>query len=796
MGLPMAVKKAVKKAVAKVRKEVKPTTAKSTGMSLVVVESPSKAKTIKKYLGRGFEVVASNGHIKDLPKSKLGVDLKTFKMDLVPLTGKKDKMERITALAKRAHQIYLATDPDREGEAIAFHIAEEIGHKKKVQRVLFNAITKRAVTEGINHPLDLDEKKYDSQKTRRILDRLVGYKISPILWDKVQRGLSAGRVQSVALKVIVQRDEEIKAFVPTPWYSITAKFKKDEIPFEALYAGENPQKKEELTDKALAEKIVQEIQGQNFVVFSLKQRERKQYPTPPFTTSKLQQEAAHKLGFTAKRTMAVAQRLYEGVNTKKFGMVGLITYMRTDSVRTDPEALENLRKFISTQYGKDFVAPEAVIYKKKGTSKVQDAHEAIRPSDLMYSPDEVKNDLEPDEFKLYCLIWNKFIASQMAPAIIDQTSLVLEVKGHYFRASGGQVKFAGFRTVYLEAAEKAKKKKADEKNNNGNDDDDDEVSGILPPLALQEVLHPTEAPSSQEHWTTPPPRYGEAMLVKELEENGIGRPSTYAAIISNIQDRGYVEKIEGRFRPTELGVMVCRMLEQSFPEIMNIEFTAQMEDQLDQIEDGTILWRKVLKDFWGPFEKTLEKAKAEMKDIKKQSIPTGIKCHKCKTGEYQIKWGRNGQFLACSNYPECNSTQDFKRHADDSIEIIPKEYAKEKCPNCGARLVVKKGRYGRFFTCENYPNCKTNLPYTLDVTCPKCKKGKFCEKTSRYGKLFYGCTAYPDCDNAMWIKPVQHECPNCHYPVMGLRENKKGKTLECPQCKHKIPLAEDGSENS
>ncbi|MEI8347851.1 MAG: DNA topoisomerase, partial [Pseudomonadota bacterium] len=507
-----------------------------------------------------------------------------------------------------------------------------------------------------------------------------------------------------------------------------------------------------------------------------------------FTTSKLQQEAANKLVFSAKKTMTLAQKLYEGVNTTKFGMAGLITYMRTDSVRTDPEALTNLREYITKEYGKQFLSNELVIYTKKGTNKVQDAHEAIRPSSLEYNPDDVKNDLDPDEFKLYNLIWNKFVASQMAPAVMDQTAAILEANKHFFKANGSQIKFAGFRTVYLEDLEKYSKKK------DKDEEEEDENSTILPPLKKSENLKPVEIPSMLEHWTNPPPRYGEAMLVKELEEKGIGRPSTYAAIISNIQDRGYVDKIEGRFMPSELGIMVCRMLVESFPEIMDVDFTAGMEDLLDKIEEGEVAWKKVLKEFWAPFEKTLEKAKEEMKNIKKQSIPSGLKCIKCKTGDYMIKWGRNGQFLACSNYPDCNSTQDFKKHVDGSIEIIPKQYAKGKCPACAARLVVKKGRYGRFVTCENYPICKTTLPYMLEEHCPRCKTGNFTEKTSRYGKLFYGCSNYPNCNNAMWARPVAIDCPQCGYPVMGLRQTKKGNMLECPGCKHKMPAPEQPTQ--
>lgn len=757
---------------------------------LVVVESPSKAKTIKKYLGKGFQVVASNGHIKDLPKSKLGVDIKDdFALDLVPITGKKDKIERIQELAKRANHIYLAPDMDREGEAIAFHLAEEIGRKKNIHRVVFNAVTKNAVKNAIEHPTELNQSMYDSQKTRRVLDRLVGYKISPILWDKVQRGISAGRVQSVALRVIVEREDEIKKFKPEKWFSIAGEIEKKGITFEARYYGDEPNKKTELEGanaEKITSKILADIKGKQLTVTTVAKKERKQNPTAPFTTSKLQQEAANKLGFTAKKTMMIAQMLYEGINLRDHGLQGLITYMRTDSVRTEPEALKTLRDFIKKKYGKDFLSDEEIVYKKKGTSKVQDAHEAIRPTSLEFTPEEVRGDLDPDQYKLYELIWNKFISSQMSQAVIDQTTVTMECNGHFFRSNGSIIKFPGFRTVYLEsAAEKAKK----------NDDEESEEvevkSNLLPEIKEGETFSPKKAIDSEEHWTSPPPRYNEASLVKALEEDGIGRPSTYAAIISNIQDRGYVEKIENRFIPTELGSVVCKMLVESFPDVMDIEFTAKVEELLDKIEEGDVSWKKVLREFWKGFELTLEKAKDEMKNLKKQSIPTGVHCRKCADGEYQIKWGKNGQFLACSNYPDCNSTEDFKKTLDGKIIIVEKEFAKDPCPTCGKRMVIKKGKFGKFLACEEYPTCMTTAPFTIDVTCPECKKGKFAEKKSRYGKIFYGCSNYPDCNNAMWTKPYAFGCKKCGYAVMGEKFTKKnGKQLECPKCRFRVDMSE------
>jgi DNA topoisomerase-1 len=529
---------------------------------------------------------------------------------------------------------------------------------------------------------------------------------------------------------------------------------------------------------------VQKNSPQKFYLISVVKKERKQNPTAPFTTSKLQQEAANKLGFTAKKTMMIAQMLYEGINLRDHGLQGLITYMRTDSVRTEPEAMKSVRDFIKKRYGKDFLSNEEIVYKKKGTSKVQDAHEAIRPTSLEFTPDEVRGDLDSDQQKLYELIWNKFISSQMSPAIIDQTTVNFETNGHYFRSNGSIIKFPGFRTVYLDSqAEKAKKNE---------DEETEEVkSNLLPEISEGETFTPKKALNSEEHWTSPPPRYNEASIVKALEEDGIGRPSTYAAIISNIQDRGYVEKIENRFVPTELGTVVCKMLIESFPDVMDIEFTAKVEELLDKIEEGDISWKKVLREFWKGFELTLEKAKDEMKNLKKQAIPTGVHCRKCGDGEYQIKWGKNGQFLACSNYPDCNSTEDFKRSLDGKISIVEKEFAKEKCPTCAKRMAIKKGKYGKFLACEEYPTCATTLPFTIDVQCPECKKGKFAEKKSRFGKLFYGCSNYPECNNAMWSKPFPFACKKCGYAVMGEKFTKKnGDQLECPKCRHRVDLAE------
>jgi DNA topoisomerase-1 len=630
---------------------------------------------------------------------------------------------------------------------------------------------------------------YDSQKTRRVLDRLVGYKISPILWDKVQRGISAGRVQSVALRVIVDREDLIKQFVSEKWFSIQGELEKKSINFEVRYYGEDQNKKTDLdgdSGEKLAKKIVADIKGKTLKAIEVKKKERRQNPTAPFTTSKLQQEAANKLGFTAKRTMMVAQMLYEGVQLRDHGLQGLITYMRTDSVRTEPEAMKSVRDYVKKKYGKDFLSSEEIVYKKKGTSKVQDAHEAIRPTNLEFTPDEVRGDLDSDQQKLYELIWNKFISSQMSPAVIDQTSVTFEGGGHFFKSNGSIVKFAGFRTVYLDSIAEKQNKKDEE-----NEESEEPKSGLLPDISEGEVFTQKKVVESEEHWTSPPPRFNEASLVKALEEDGIGRPSTYAAIISNIQDRGYVEKIENRFIPTELGTVVCKMLIESFPDVMDIEFTAKVEEMLDKIEEGEISWKKVLREFWKGFEVSLEKAKDEMKNLKKQSIPTGVHCRKCADGEYQIKWGKNGQFFACSNYPDCNSTEDFKKSLDGTLTIVEKVFATDPCPTCGKRMAIKKGKYGKFLACEDYPQCSTTLPFTIDVHCPLCKVGKFAEKKSRFGKLFYGCSNYPACSNAMWTKPFAYDCKACGHPVMGEKFTKKnGKQLECPKCRHRVDMSE------
>ena len=758
--------------------------------NLVIVESPAKAKTIEKYLGTDFKVMASMGHIMDLPPKDLGVDLNSFDLTIVPIPGKEDKIKEIVQAAKLADKVFLASDPDREGEAISFHLQESI-KRKDAKRVLFNAITKPAILEAMKNPLDLNDQKYEAQKTRRILDRLVGYKISPILWDKLQRGLSAGRVQSVALRIIVEREAEIKNFVPEKWFQIVAKMHKSEMDFEAKYYGDGIDSKKELEDEVVVQKILEDIKDQDFIVKDVLRKEKKQNATPPFTTSRLQQEASHKLAFPSKKTMQVAQKLYEGVDIKGKGRTGLITYMRTDSVRSEPIAIEEVRKLISEKYGPEYLPEAAVVHvKKKGDAKVQDAHEAIRPTNLDLPPESVRDSLDYDEFRLYSLIWNKFVASQMNPAILDQTTISFMVNGHCFKSSGSVVRFPGFKAVFSDSADEKKDKKGEE--------EEKEQTPALPNVDMDEALKPVEPPKLLEKWTQPPPRFNEGSLVKELEEKGIGRPSTYAAIIANIIDKTYVKKEESRFIPTDLGISLCGMLVKNFPVQMDIGFTAKMEKQLDAIEDGEQDWKELLKEFWTNLAKTIEEVKVALPSIPREPRKvesTGIKCVKCETGTYVIKKGKDGEFLGCSNYPECKSTQKFKKSKKGEIQIVePKrDYADFPCPTCGKRMVLIKGSSGKFYGCEDYPTCKTTRPVPLDVTCNVCNEGKFIEKTSKNGNKFYSCSRYPDCKNAIWDKPLANDpCPKCNAPFLVLKEKKdekkKHKYKECPNCKETYEL--------
>jgi DNA topoisomerase-1 len=756
--------------------------------ALVIVESPSKAKTIQKYLGRSYAVKASVGHIKDLPKSKLGVDVdKNFKPDYQVIKGKDKVIEDIKKVAEGVSEVYLAPDPDREGEAISWHLAEEIGSRgKKIHRVLFNAITKPAILEAMQNPVKLDEKKYNSQQARRILDRLVGYKISPLLWDKVRRGLSAGRVQSVAVSLVVDREAEIKAFKAEEYWTVNALFQKNQRPFLARLAkidGKDP----DLGNKETVDHLLGSLKDRDFTVTSVETKERQRRPQAPFITSKLQQEAARKLGFSAKKTMTLAQRLYEGVDLGDAGTHGLITYMRTDSVRITPDALTQVREHIEKTYGRDYMPEEPTIYKTKKSA--QDAHEAIRPTSLEFPPEMVERFVERDEFRLYQLIWNRFIACQMNPAIYDQTTMELETKTSdgrqaLLRVTGSNLKFPGFTAVYEEGHDEPQVKKTAAE---GEEETIEPHSAQeLPDLKEGEKHHPKEFQPEQ-HFTQPPPRYTDASLIKELEEKGIGRPSTYASILSNIQDREYVEKRENRYYPSELGIVVTDLLKQAFPEIMDVQFTAGMEEKLDLIEDGETDWVKMMKEFWKPFSKTLEQAKITMKDIKHQEIPTKHHCEKC-GAVMMIKWGKLGQFLACSNYPECKFTAEFKKDEQGEIVILPREKSDKKCPKCGADLLIKNGKFGKFLACEKYPDCKHTEAITLGIACPICKEGELTQRMSRYRRVFYGCNKYPKCNFALWDKPFVATCPDCKFPILTEKTTKReGYMWKCPnkECGYK-----------
>ncbi len=743
---------------------------------LLIVESPAKAKTIGKYLGKDFSVKASVGHVKDLPVSKLGVDLeKEFEPTYEVIKGKKKVIDELKKAAEGAEAVFLATDPDREGEAIAWHIAEEIRGKAKpkkskkaaasttpVHRVLFHEITKRSVQEALKNPLELNQKLFEAQQARRVLDRLVGYQISPLLWDKVQRGLSAGRVQSVAVRLICEREEEISKFKSEEYWSIETRLEGSNPPIFSAKLLAQAGKKLEISNQAEADGLKTALEKSSFLLKEILRKERRRNPYPPFITSTLQQDASRKLGFTAKKTMMLAQRLYEGVELGG-DAVGLITYMRTDSTRLSPDALNQVREYIAKQYGKEFLPDQANIYKTKKAA--QDAHEAIRPTSTEYDPESVKQYLEPDQYKLYDLIWKRFVACQMNPAIYDQTTFNITAADYELRATGSVVKFAGFLSVYQESRDE------------GAAAEEDDEQKTLPNLKEGESLKLHEILPEQ-HFTQPPPRFTEASLVKELEEKGIGRPSTYAAILSTIQDKKYASKDAGRFHPTELGKVVNKLLVENFPEILNVTFTAQMENELDEVEEGNLAWTKALSDFYTPFEKTLAHAKVKMKNLKKQEIATEFTCEKCGK-PMVIKWGRHGEFMACSGYPECKSTKEIAR--GEGGKIMPQEQptTDEVCEKCSAPMVVKRGRFGSFLACSKYPECKSTKAIPIGVNCPECSSA-LSERRSKRGKVFYGCTGYPKCTFALWDKPINETCPQCNAKYLVVKYSKKdGEKIKC-----------------
>jgi len=773
------------------------------GTTLVVVESPAKAKTIKKYLGSGYVVKASVGHVMDLPKSKIGVDIENgFAPVYEVIEAKKKVVSDLRTAAKGVDRILLATDPDREGEAIAWHVAGVLGKLKiPTQRVLFNEITKKAIQEAIQHPLELNQHTYDAQQARRVLDRLVGYQISPILWKKVRRGLSAGRVQSVAVRLIVEREEEIGRFTPVEYWSIEADLKAALPPQFRAKLIKVDGEKAVLPDGDTAKPLVDELKTAKFNVAEVIRKERRRNAPPPFITSKLQQEAANRLGFTAKKTMTLAQRLYEGVELGDEGQTALITYMRTDSVRLSPDAVTGAREYVATRWGKDYLPAEPVQFKTKKSA--QDAHEAIRPTSLEYPPERVQASLEKDMFRLYELIWNRFVACQMVPAVFDQTTADIGAGRTTFRATGQILKFAGYLAVYGQEAEQPQDEAGAEKME-GEDEEKGDVSRQLPPLEAGQTLTMVELLPEQ-HFTQPPPRFTEASLVKELEDRGIGRPSTYASIIATIQgkkdgqdeDRAYVEKKENRFNPTELGKIVTELLLSAFPHVMDVTFTAKMEEDLDEVEEGKVDWVKLLGDFYGPFKITLDAAEAQMRDIKREEKPTELVCEKCGS-PMVIKWGRMGRFLACSGYPDCKNTKDFIEE-DGKIKIVEDLPTEEVCPTCAKPMVNKRGRFGRFLACSDYPACKTTRPITIKgVVCPE-DGGGLAERKSRFGKSFFGCVNYPNCKFAAWDRPIPGPCPQCGKPYLLSKYSKRdGAYIACPdkECGYRREAVEAGAEGT
>ena len=751
--------------------------------NLVVVESPAKAKTLSKYLGRGYQVCASVGHILDLPKGKLGVDLENdFQPEYSVITGKKKVIDELRKAAKGKDMIYLAPDPDREGEAIAWHIAEKIGApREKMRRVLFNEITRDAVREAISKPLELNKDRYDAQQARRVLDRLVGYQVSPLLWKKVRRGLSAGRVQSVAVRIVVDREREIRAFKPVEYWSIAAQLEGPEPPpFSARLVEVRGQRLDvkgfRVENEAQAKAIVDAARSALWIVKSVETKERRRNPQPPFITSRLQQEASRKLSFNPRRTMGIAQRLYEGVELGPDGLVGLITYMRTDSTRVSPEAQNHARAHITERYGDRYLPKEAPVYRSR--KQAQDAHEAIRPTSMEYSPERVAPFLEREELALYTLIWNRFIASQMAPAIYDQTAVDIPVGDVLFRANGQVMKFDGFMRVYIEGIDD----KAREGEGGADAESDDERQ--LPRLKAGDKLRLLELLPEQ-HFTQPPPRFSQATLIKDMEEDGIGRPSTYASILGVILEKQYVTEDESRrLHPTELGILVTDLLVESFPDIFNVEFTAGMEEILDGVEEGREGWVQATRRFYEPFTKDLEHADEHMRDVKTQEIPTDLTCERCGS-PMVIKWGRRGEFVACKNYPECRNTKNFTRGEDGSIQIAKEETIDRTCPKCGKPMQIRFGRFGRFVGCTGYPDCREvqplKLPEPIGVKCPDCSVGDVVGKFSRKGKLFYSCNRYPDCKFSAWDRPIAEPCPLCGGKYLVEKVTKRaGAEKRCP----------------
>ena len=787
--------------------------------ALVVVESPAKAKTINKYLGKNYTVIASMGHVRDLPKSKLGVDIEEgFEPSYEVIASRKKVLKELKDAAKGSDDIFIATDPDREGEAIGWHLAEELGtgNKKKIRRLMFNEITKKGVLSALEHPTAINKQMVDAQQARRVLDRLVGYKISPLLWDKVRRGLSAGRVQSVALKLAVDREREIERFVAEEYWNITARLAGPVPPeFDAklLKRGGSNIK---VTSQAESDTVLADLRGATWTVASVATKERKKNAVPPFITSKLQQAAR----FPVKKTMMIAQQLYEGIELPGEGAVGLITYMRTDSTRVSEQALEDVRAYIGGKFGAEFVPEKPNAYKTKADA--QDAHEAIRPTSMQYDPESVRAQLTPDQYYLYRLIWNRFVASQMPPATFDETTVDIQAADYLFRVKGSVPKFAGWLAVYNQETVEVR---TDGPGPDAASSEDEEGSSVLPALSEGDTLELKELRPEQK-FTQPPPRYSEATLVKALEENGIGRPSTYASIISVIQARDYVNKIDARFKPTMLGMMLVeKLLSPAFDDILDVEYTRNLEEDLDKIEAGTSTYVITLGSFYKKFAKDLKRAERDMPNMKEGQATEEV-CDKCgagmviKAGKFGlflacsaypacentrelekpepgaegeaieeacencgkpmvVKRGRFGQFLACTGYPECKTTRKIITTKQGMTAAKPDQILDEKCPKCSSNLVLKQGRFGEFTACSSYPACKYVKQKSTGLVCPK-DGGDVVERKSKRGKVFFGCANYPDCDFVLWNRPVIEPCPQCKATFLVEKVTKRhGRQLLC-----------------
>ena len=738
--------------------------------SLVIVESPAKARTIRKYLGPSYVVKASLGHVKDLPKSKMGVAVdNSFAPEYQVIPGKRKVLKDLIKSAEAADRIFLALDPDREGEAIAWHIAEELGvSESRLSRVLFNEITRKGIAEGLDNPLPLNNRRFESQQARRILDRLVGYELSPILWKKVRRGLSAGRVQSVALRLVVDREHEIDAFVPREYWKIGAELAGPVPPqFAARYWGTDG-KKNDVGDEATALSIKADLEASSFTVSSVDRKERKRAAPPPLITSRLQQEMARRFRYTAKRTMMVAQQLYEGVDVGSEGTVGLITYMRTDSVRLSTDAVDEARAYIREVFGEDAVPSKPNVFKsRKGA---QDAHEAIRPTSVRYLPDAVGKYLSPDQRKLYRVVWERFVACQMKPAVYDQTAVTVEAGRHTLRVSGSVLKSRG----WLEATDD----QAAANGKNGDADAEEEVAD-LPALSEGVMLSLTSAGVTPEQkFTQAPPRFTEGTLIRELEERGIGRPSTYATILSTILERRYVVKDEGRLKPSELGDLVTDRLVRHFPRILDADFTASMEESLDKIEDGSQDWVVLLTEFYKPFHAEVQAALKKMEDVRDMRVESSEVCELCGK-PMVVKWGRNGRFLACTGFPACRSTREMEGGAPSA----PLEPVDVVCSECGKPMVRKHGRFGDFLACSGYPECKATRSVPTGIACPKpgCK-GELVERRTKTGRVFFGCSEYKasGCDFVVWGTPVKESCPDCGAGfLVAANQRRTGRELKC-----------------